>query len=41
MHIDDTTIFFNLEDLTESDINNGVNCELSKVNTRLKLSNLP
>ena len=38
MHVDDTTIFFNFEDLIESDINNSINCELSKVNTSLKLS---
>ena len=40
MYADDTTIYFNLEDIDQQNIEVEINTELEKINTWLKLNKL-
>ena len=40
MYADDTTIYFNLENFTQQNLNKEINCEIEKINTWLKVNRL-
>ena len=40
MYTDDTTLYFNLEDIDSVDINDDINTHLEKINVWLKLNKL-
>ena len=40
MYADDTTIYFNLENFTQQNLNNEINSEIKKINTWLKVNRL-
>ena len=40
MYADDTTIYFNLENFTQQNLNKEINCEIKKINTWLKINRL-
>ena len=41
MYADDTTIYFNLENFTQQNLNKEINSEIKKNNTWLKVNRLP
>ena len=40
MYADDTTIYFNLKNFTQQNLNKEINCEIEKINTWLKVNRL-